>query len=385
VLVVLVFAAFVSIGLPDAIFGTAWPSMRREFSMGNAAVGYLNIPGALVYIASSATLGTLLRRLGVARLLSISTILVAIGLTIYASAPSFWVIIPAVMLISVGSGAIDAALNLFAAERLPTRYMSWLHAFYGIGALIGPFIMAIVFSLGHSWRWGYAVIAMALWIMAAVFMLTHSHWQADARASANSEMEPALSGRQVLRMPRVRLSMVMFAMGAICESLASLWIASLLLQRFGVSESQASIGAGVYWAGLTAARVMVPVLWPQATPFRVQRGSTYLLIAAAAMMIPAWLPSAWLGIALLGLAAASLFPAAMSITSIRFGKAISTHAVGYQISASTAMFAIMPTISGWIADRTSMAAIPVIILLAGLALLITQLMLSRGDEPEDVT
>lgn len=117
-LVVLVFAAFVSIGLPDAIFGTAWPAIRREFSMGNAAVGYLNIPGALVYIASSATLGTLLRRLGVARLLSLSTILVAIGLTVYASAPSFWAIVPAVMLISVGSGAIDAALNLFAAERL---------------------------------------------------------------------------------------------------------------------------------------------------------------------------------------------------------------------------------------------------------------------------
>lgn len=380
-LVVLVFAAFVSIGLPDAIFGTAWPAMRAEFSMGNAAVGYLNIPGALVYIASSATLGTLLRRLGVARLLSLSTILVAVGLTIYASAPSFWVIVPAVMLISVGSGAIDAALNLFAAERLPTRYMSWLHAFYGIGALIGPFIMAMVFSLGQSWRWGYATIALALWIMAAIFVLTRSQWQADTPASAEGELEATLSGGQVLRMPRVRLSMVMFAMGAICESLASLWIASLLLQRFGVSESQASIGAGMYWLGLTAARIMVPVLWPHATPFHVQRGSTLVLIAAAAILIPAWLPASWLGIGLLGLAAASLFPAAMSITGIRFGKAVSAHAVGYQISASTLMFAIMPTISGWIADRTSMAVIPVIILLAGLGLLFTQVLLARGDDP----
>jgi fucose permease len=186
-------------------------------------------------------------------------------------------------------------------------------------------------------------------------------------------------------MPRVRLSMVMFAMGAICESVASLWIASLLLQRFGVSESQASIGAGVYWVGLTAARVMVPVIWPHATPFRVQRGSTYLIIAAAAIMIPAWLPASWLGIALLGLAAASLFPAAMSITSIRFGKAVSTHAVGYQISASTLVFAIMPPISGWIADLTSMAAIPVIILLAGLALLFTQFALARGDKQQRAT
>ena len=176
ILVALVFAAFVSIGLPDAIFGTAWPSMRREFDLGNAAVGYLNIPGSIAYIASSAMLGTIMRTLGLAKLLSISTILVAVGLTLYAMAPTFWLIIPAVMLISVGSGAIDAALNLFASEKLPTRYMSWLHAFYGIGALIGPFIMAIVFGLGQSWRWGYAVIAMVIWIMAIVFMLTHAEW-----------------------------------------------------------------------------------------------------------------------------------------------------------------------------------------------------------------
>ncbi len=382
VLVVLVFAAFVSIGLPDAIFGAAWPSIRQEFSLSNAAVGYLNIPGALVYIASSAMLGTILRAIGVAKLLSLSTILVGTGLTIYATAPSFWIIIPAVMLISVGSGAIDAALNLFASEKLPTRYMSWLHAFYGVGALIGPFIMATVFWMGHGWRWGYAVIAMAIWLMALLFVLTHAQWQADTATGAQGELEPALSGKQILRMPRVQLSMVMFAMGAIVESVASLWIASLLLQRFGVSESWASIGAGMYWVGLTLARVTVPIIWPRAAPYGVQRWSTLLVILAAAMMIPELESLTWMGIILMGLAAASLFPAAMSITSLRFGKAVSVHAVGYQISASTAMFAFMPSISGWIADHTSMAAVPVIILVAGLANFGIQLLLARGDAPQ---
>ena len=379
VLVILVFAAFVSIGLPDAVFGTAWPSIREEFSLSNAAVGYLNIPGALVYIASSAMLGTILRRLGVAKLLSLSTVLVGSGLTIYVMAPAFWVIIPAFMLISVGSGAIDAALNLFASEKLPTRYMSWLHAFYGLGALIGPFIMAIVFWLGRGWRWGYAVIAMAIWLMALLFVLTHAQWQADTAPGAQNELEPTLSGSQVLRMPRVRLSMVMFAMGAIVECVASLWIASLLLQRFGVSDSWASIGAGAYWVGLTLARVLVPIIWPRAEPYGVQRWSTLLVILAALLMIPAHEVLTWIGIVLMGVAAASMFPAAMSITSLRFGKAVSTHAVGYQISASTAMFAFMPTISGWIADQTSMASIPVIILVAGLANLSVQILLARGD------
>ncbi|MCO5226880.1 MAG: hypothetical protein M9934_01190 [Thermomicrobiales bacterium] len=95
-------------------------------------------------------------------LLIYSTALVGLGLTWYALSPTFWLIIPAVMLLAAGSGAIDAALNLFAAQNLPPRYMSWLHAFYGVGALVGPFLMAIIFGLGQSWRWGYATVAFII-------------------------------------------------------------------------------------------------------------------------------------------------------------------------------------------------------------------------------
>lgn len=381
-LIVLVFAAFVSIGLPDAIFGAAWPSIRSQFGMGNAAVGFLNIPGSLAYIASSALLGTVMRRLGVATLLSGSTALVGIGLTIYATAPTFWMIIPAVMLISVGSGAIDAALNLFAANRLPTKYMSWLHAFYGVGALVGPFIMAFVYTLGHSWRWGYATIAAIIWVMTMVFILTRSHWHADSAQQLEDESEAPspISGREVLGMPRVRLSMLQIAMSAIGECLAALWIASILLQRFDVENDVASLGAAIFWIGLTGGRMLIPVFWPEADPLRILNLSTLLLIVACAMMIPAWLPIVAVGVLLVGVANAALFPAQISIVNARFGAAIGQHATGYLISASTAMFAVMPLISGWLADETSMVVIPVIMLAAAIGLLIVQTILARGDE-----
>lgn len=379
-MIVLVFAAFVSIGLPDALFGSSWPSMREEFGMGNAAVGLLNIPGSLAYIASSAMLGTVMRKLSISQLLSGSTAMVGLGLTIYAIAPTFWVIIPAVMLIAAGSGAIDAALNLFAAQNLPARYMSWLHAFYGMGALAGPFVMAAIFGMGHSWRWGYAVIAMILWLMALVFVLTHSQWRADTEAETPEE-EPRISGKQVLRMPRVQLSILMMMGGAIVESLASLWIASLLIQRFDVSESRGAIGLGVYWAGLTAARVFVPILWPRATPNRVQRWSTYIVLAAGVLMLPDSAATTWIGIGLIGIGIASIFPVNMTITAERFGSAVSTHAVGYLISGSTVMFALMPPISGWLADQVNFVMIPVVMLAGAMLLLVTQIILERGDTP----
>lgn len=379
-MIVLVFAAFVSIGLPDALFGSAWPSMREEFGMGNAAVGLLNIPGSLAYIASSAMLGTVMRKLTFAQLLSGSTAMVGLGLTIYAIAPTFWMIIPAVMLIAAGSGAIDAALNLFAAQNLPARYMSWLHAFYGVGALAGPFIMAAMFGMGQSWRWGYAVIAMILWIMALVFVVTHSQWRASTDADAE-ENESPISGRRVLQMPRVQLSILMMMGGAIVESLASLWIASLLIERFNISESRGAIALGVYWAGLTAARVFVPVLWPNAASIRVQRWSTFIVLSAGLLMLPDSAVTTWIGVALVGVGIASIFPIAMTITAERFGPAVSTHAVGYLISGSTLMFAVMPPISGWLADSFGFVVIPVLILGGTLLLLATQMVLARGDTP----
>src|SRR5690606_35993984 len=102
---------------------------------------------------------------------------------------------------------------------------------------------------------------------------THSQWSTNTDHPDDEEGSTPLRGQQVLRMPRVQLSMVMFSMGAMVESLAGIWIASILLQRFSVSESQASIGAGIYWIGLTLARAVVPVFWRKTTPFAVQRWS----------------------------------------------------------------------------------------------------------------
>lgn len=380
-MIVLVFAAFVSIGLPDALFGSAWPSIRVEFGMGNAAVGLLNIPGSLAYIASSAMLGSIMSRVSIAQLLSGSTALVGLGLTIYALAPTFWAIIPAVMLISAGSGAIDAALNLFAAQNLPARYMSWLHAFYGMGALAGPFVMALVFSMNQSWRWGYAIIAMILWLMALVFVVTHSQWTNSSTDDEREDEHSPLTGGQVLRMPRVQLSFLMMMGGAIIEALAAVWIASLLINRFGVSQSTGAIALGIYWIALTGARVLVPIIWSSAPPLRIQRWSTWIVLIAALVMLPDSPELTWIGVTLVGLGIASIFPVAMTITADRFGPSVSTHAVGYMVSASTFMFAIMPPISGWLADQVGFVIIPVLLLGGAVLLLITQVLLEHGDTP----
>ncbi len=382
---VLVFAAFLSIGLPDALYGSAWPAIRDQFNRGNASVGFLNIPGAVAYIASSAMMGAIMRRLSLAQLLAGSTILVGTGLTLYATAPMFWMIIPAVILISIGSGAIDSALNLFAAQNLAPKYMIWLHAFYGVGALAGPFVMAFAFNRGLGWRWGFAAIAAVLWLMALVFILTRSVWKARTTPEhEDSDESSRVTGSAVLRMPRVQLSILMMMGNATVEALASAWITTMMIERFEVSNSTAAIALGIYWIGLTAARILVPVFWPDTDPKRTQLVSTVMLVAAAAMMIPDVEMLSWISAGLVGLGVASIFPLIMTASSNRFGPSVSQYAIGYLVSGSTFMFAILPVLSGALADRVGWGIIPVLILAGASVILVTQLMLTRGDTPARV-
>lgn len=126
---------------------------------------------------------------------------------------------------------------------------------------------------------------------------------------------------------------------------------------------------------------MVPVIWPNVSPIRVQRWSTFVVILATVLMIPALEITTWLGIAILGPGIASIFPSAPTITTRRFGMSVSAHAVGYLMSVSTFIFAIMPSLSGWMADSTAFSVIPVVMLLGAILLLATQVVLTRGDTP----
>ena len=131
-------------------------------------------------------------------------------------------IIPAVVLISLGSGAIDSVLNLFAAQYLAPKYMIWLNAFYGVGALAGPFVMAFAFNRGLSWRWGFAAIAAVLWLMALVFILTRGVWKARTTSEDEDSGEHRrVTGSVLLRMPRVQVSILMMMGNATVEALAS--------------------------------------------------------------------------------------------------------------------------------------------------------------------
>lgn len=358
IMLFIVFCAFISIGFPDAVLGVAWPEMRIDFGRALPDVSVILLFNSLGYFSSGALAGSILARFGVGKTLAFSTLLVAAGLTGYAVAPSFWALPFIAVSVGFGSGAVDAGLNFYAAEKYSNMVMNWLHAFFGFGAMIGPFIMAAVLRADSSWRWGYAIVAMVTVVLAIIFVLVMNTWDETVAHVEETSRVPA---RKVMRMPLVWLQIGLFITMVGIEASVGIWTATILRERFLESAATAGLWAGLYWGAVGLGRLVIPVLFRQVPTARVIQGGAWLMLIAALFMLPdqAWMMK--VGVVLFGFGNAPMFPNLMTLTPHRYGREVAIHTIGFQVSAATAAAAIIPSIAGFIAEATSLIAIPILI------------------------
>src|SRR5436190_18788275 len=157
-LIGLAFLGFISIGLPDGLLGVAWPAMRAYFGLPIDALGGLLVMYTAGYLTASFSSGRLLAHLNVGALLALSCLATGLSLTGYALSARWWPVLLLGALAGLGAGAIDAGLNTFAATHFSARIVTWLHAFYGIGAFSGPLLMTSVLHAGRAWQMSYAIV-----------------------------------------------------------------------------------------------------------------------------------------------------------------------------------------------------------------------------------
>jgi fucose permease len=352
-LLLLSYVAFVSLGLPDAVLGVAWPSLRTTFSLSQSAMGAALTANVTGYLASSVLAGRASAALGVGGVLAMSTALVAGGLTGFALAPAWAVFVTCAVVVGLGSGAIDSVINAYAAVYLPQRHMNWLHACYGVGATIGPAVMTAALAT-TSFRAGYGALAAVMSGMGVAFLATRRRWASRNAAT----VAPATLGA-ALRDPRVRLQAAIFFVYTGLESSAGLWAFTVLREARGAAVESAGAWTAAYWACLTAGRVAVGFAVTRTSPDGLVRAGT--LGAAAGAALYAVLPGAagGFGLVLLGLALAPVYPILMSRTPDRLGAELTAHAVGLQVAAATLGIAALPSAHGALADAFGPGAIPV--------------------------
>jgi fucose permease len=373
----LCFAGFASLGLPDGVLGVAWPSLRAGFGLPVDALGVLLVASTAGYVVSSFASGFLVARLRLGPLLALSCLATAASFAGYATAPSWPLLVPWGAVAGLGAGAIDAAINGYAAQHHGARTVSLMHAAYGVGTTAGPLLMTQVLMAGLSWRRGYALVAAAQLGLALCFAATHSAWPRMA-ASAEVRAVRAPRVRETLRKPAVWLAVTAFCVYTGIEAAAGAWTYSLLHEARGVPMGPAGAAASAFWAGLLGGRLALGLSPWQLEPARLLRACALgVVTGATALAAGSSGPAAFAGIALLGLACAPIFPALIASTPARIGHEHAAHAVGFQIAAAGIGQSGIPALLGVLAAARGLEASAQALVALALALVVTLELLER--------
>ncbi|MDY0019930.1 MAG: MFS transporter [Anaerolineae bacterium] len=366
-LIILIYVAFISLGLPDGLMGVAWPSIRATFSQPLDALGVLLLFSTSGYLASSSISGRIISRWGVGKLLAASCVLTGLGLIGYTLVPNWWMMIALGLVAGLGAGAIDAGINTYVAANFGEKLMQWLHASYGIGVTLGPLIMTAGLNLFEDWHWGYQVVGLAQLALAASFMVTLPLWQRKPdRGEAKSQPERRLtdyktSYRETLRQPMVWLSFLIFYLYTGAEATLGSWAYTLLTESRGISIEIAGLWAGSYWATFTLGRFLAGLYNQRIGLNTLISGS--LLGALAGSLLLWWNPvgiASLVGVGLIGFAIAPIFPGLVSGTRERVGVHYAANTIGMQVSAAALGAATLPGLAGILAQRIfSLEIIPV--------------------------
>ncbi len=382
-LLALAFLGFVSLGLPDAITGVTWPSVRDTFQLRQGAVGLVLVVSGVGYLISSFLSGQLIQAIGIGWVLAVSTGLVAASMFGFGFAPIWLGFVFCAMVHGLGSGAIDSGLNGYAAHQMSARHLIWLHACYCFGALIGPVLMSNVLASGRHYSVGYSIVGGAMLVLTVMFLITRQSW--GAAASSTRQIRVPMRGSGVLRDSTVWLQMAIYFLYTGLEVTFSQWTYTVLTESRNVSPDTAGIAVGVYWGAIGVGRVISGAI---ADRFGIDRLIRYCLVAATsgALLFAARLPvgAAFLGLSLAGLGLAPVYPCLMSRTPQRLGAERSAHAIGFQVGAAMIGAAAIPGTLGVIAGMGGLETIPVgVVILFGILVLLHESLLSLPDAGSD--
>lgn len=372
-LILLIYAGFVSLGLPDAVLGVAWPSMSRDFGTQLSAAGLLTLVITSGSLISSFSSGAILRVLHPGVILTLSCFLTGGALLGYGLVPSFFWIVLLTFPLGLGSGAVDAALNNYVAHHGSARLMNWLHCCWGLGATASPLIVTWVLAGGHSWRMGYWLIGGFQLFLAVIFWVALQLWRQTASRREKYAQVPSIETSSpnvfLLKRRTTVLSLLTYLIYGGVESSVGLWAYTLMTICRGVEMQSAGIWVGVYWGSLTGGRFLMGILSARfSNRTLVYLGIGTALIGAILFAVPFSPPLMFAGLMLMGFGFAPIYPCQMHETPRRFSKADADRVIGYQVAMGSLGFSVIPALIGWLAGTLSFEIIPIWIIL-GLLLL----------------
>jgi fucose permease len=365
-LLIIIYLTFISLGLPDALLGGGWPVMQAEFGVPFSFAGLVSMIITGGTILSSIFSSRILNYFGTGRVTLVSVAMTALALFGFAQAPSFlWFILAAIPL-GLGGGAVDAGLNSFIAGHYESRHMSWLHCFWGVGALSGPLLLSAILARGGTWRSGYLLIASAQVFLVTVLFFSLPLWNKIGRRQIDAAT-PAVTGPQTLFSPlKIRgVKTALFVLFCYCsiEAIMGLWGGSYLFKTRGLHPASAAAWVSLFYASLTLGRFLTGfITYKVANKNLIRAGCLGILSGVSLMLFHLPLPLTLSGFLLTGLGCAPIFPCMLHETPDRFGAANAQAVMGFQMAVAYIGATFLPPLFGFIASAISMDLLPIFLL-----------------------
>ena len=360
-LLLLIYLAFISLGLPDALLGSAWPIISGEFIV---PVSYMGIVSLLISgftVVSSLLTDRMVSRFGTGKVTAVSVALTAVGLLGFAFSGSFWLLCVWAVPYGLGAGCVDASLNNYAANHYASRHMSWLHCMWGVGAAIGPYVMGAVLTAGQSWNRGYLYIAIFQVALTAVMLLSVPKWKSVA--GEKSEQHSHLTFQQIFALPGVRAVALIFLCYGSVEAIAGHWASSYLVLHLGLGEERAAGLAAMFYLGITAGRAVSGFVTLRFNDKQMAYiGLTLMLTGLMMMVLFSVETLCILGFLVMGVGCAPIFPCLIHATPAQYGMSRSQAVIGVEMASFYAGTCFLPPVFGVFADWAGIGSMPLVLL-----------------------
>lgn len=359
-LLAIIYLSFISLGLPDALLGAAWPTMCLEFNVPVSYAGGIALIISAGTVVSSLLSDRMTKRFGAGKVTAFSVGMTALALFGFSISSEFWHLCIWAIPYGLGAGSVDASLNNYVALHYASRHMSWLHCMWGLGASVGPYIMGWALTAGMGWDMGYRIISIMQVVLTAALVLSLPLWKKrkDEPRADGTKAQP-LTMKQIFAIRGAKEIMLAFFCYCALEQTAILWGSSYLVMRDGMDKETAASLASLFLIGITVGRFLSGFITYKLNDANMIRlGQGIIAVGIVIMLLPLGAAASMAGLLLIGLGCAPIYPCVIHSTPEHFGEENSQALIGVQMASAYVGICCMPPLFGLIASHISASLLP---------------------------
>ncbi len=384
ILLVLIYIAFISLGLPDSLLGSSWPAMHLELNIDNSYMGFVSMVISFGTIISSLLSSKLISRIGTRFVTLGSVFLTVIALFGFSFSKEFWMLIVFAIPYGFGAGAVDSALNNYVAVHYKAKHMSWLHCFWGVGAIISPFIMGFALT-SSSWQDGYRIVGFIQLGIALLLFVTLPVWKVNLCEEEKQTKQVSIFS--CLKIKGVIFALIGFFAYCALEATTMQWASTYFVEVKGVDKERSAMLASLFYIGITFGRFISGFFIDKIGDKKaIIIGGSFLFLGIILLSLPInYFPLSISSFVILGFGCAPIYPCFIHSTPTNFGNENSGSIIGLEMASAYIGTTFMSPLFGLLGNQFGFKIMPIYLIIFALLMIGMVLLSFKGDKTKTNT